>query len=154
MKKIIFLLFAALVLFPGDADAQGKGKGKSKGHGKHSYSKGPKKSGTVYTRTRVKGGPPPWAPAHGYRAKQHVYFPDYYTFYDPRRSGYVYWNNNAWSFSPTLPSFLAQVDLGRARIQIMGDIPLTTRPETHYRDYYRLYPPQPVGVVVPVPVIR
>lgn len=154
MKKILFLLIAVLVLLPGYSEAQGKGKGKGKGNAKHGYSKGPKRSGAVYTRTKVKGGPPPWAPAHGYRSKQHVYFPDYYTFYDPRRNGYVYWGSDAWVFSPTVPGFLAQIDLGRARIQIMGDVPLTRRPETYYNNYHRLYPPQPVGIVVPVPVIR
>lgn len=150
MKKILLLLLAAAVLYTVPAGAQGKGKGH--GHGK-GHNKAYKTSkGGAPARVKVKrGGPPPWAPAHGYRAKQHVYFPDYYTFYDPYRNGYVYWGSNAWVFSPTIPSFLATIDLGRARIQIMGDVPLTRHPELYYRSYHRLYPPQPVGIFVPVP---
>jgi hypothetical protein len=33
-----------------------------------------------YSKGKKRNGPPSWAPAHGYRAKNHVYFRDYYTF--------------------------------------------------------------------------
>ncbi|MCD6064772.1 MAG: hypothetical protein K0R82_2683 [Flavipsychrobacter sp.] len=106
----------------------------------------------VYTgQQRVKGGPPPWAPAHGYRAKQHAYFPDYHVFYDPNRGGYSYWQNNSWNFSPSLPGFLGGIDLGKARIQLLGDVPLTTRPETYYNRYSQLYPARSVNITVPIP---
>ncbi len=150
MKKV--LIAALLIIIPAalisnDAFAQGKGKG----HYKHKGGKGFKKE-VRYDQGRRGGGPPPWAPAHGYRAKNHVYFPDYYTFYDPRRNGYVYWNNNAWIFSPSVPSFLATVDLGRARVQVLGDIPLTSLPEPNFNKYYRLYPPSgTVNIHIPHP---
>lgn len=39
-------------------------------------------------------GPPPWAPAHGYRAKtRHIYFPDQNMYYDIQRGNYIYFNN-------------------------------------------------------------
>lgn len=90
-----------------------------------------------------RGGPPPWAPAHGYRAKHHVYFRDYYTFYDPYRDGYVYWYEDDWVFSRSVPSFMADVDLGSARIQLMGDIPLSRRPEYYFDRYAGRYPRDP-----------
>jgi hypothetical protein len=147
--------------------AQGKGKGRSKDNkGKsanvHKQPKGVRvnKGKTVkvrnqrvdgYSGFKPKGGPPPWAPAHGYRAKQHVYFPDYHVFYDPYRGGYSYWNNNTWSFSQVIPAILGSVDLGRARVQLLSDIPLTTRPELYYNRYSTMYPARSVNISVPIP---
>lgn len=85
-------------------------------------------------------GYPRWARAHQYRSKHHVYFRDYCTFYDPYRGGYVYWSSNRWIFTPNVPAFLANVDLGRARIQLMANIPLERHPEYYYEDYARAYP--------------
>lgn len=90
-----------------------------------------------------KGGPPPWAPAHGYRAKHHVYFQDYYTFYDPYRDGYVYWQEDDWVFSRSVPTFMANVDLGRARVQLMADVPLSKHPEYYFDRYAERYPRNP-----------
>lgn len=85
-------------------------------------------------------GYPRWARAHRYRARQHVYFRDYCTFYDPYRGGYVYWSSNRWIFSRNVPAFLASVDLGRARIQVMADVPLERHPEYYYDEYVHSYP--------------
>lgn len=166
MKKgLIFL--GALVMFSmtvtTDVAAQGKGHGKGNGHGNgHGHGneyrgngnghykqdkrvyKSVKQSNKVVVYNQKgsrRGGPPSWAPAHGYRMKQHVYFPDYYAFYDPYRNGYVYWNNRAWIFSAVPPPYMSGVNLNRARVQIISDIPLTTRPERYWNRYYNSYPP-------------
>jgi hypothetical protein len=99
----------------------------------------------VHHAPRHSHRPPAWARAHRYDMNRHVYFPDYYTFYDANRGGYTYWQNNAWIFTPTLPSFLVNVDLGRARIQVMGDIPLHAAPQGYYRQYHNRFPvPRPL----------
>ena len=159
MKLRTVLSIALMAFVPLCVGAQGKGKGKVKHakHGKHykpGKTHGHKGNKNVRYGRRIKNGPPPWAPAHGYRAKQHVYFPDYYTFYDPYRNGYVYWNNSNWAFSPSVPGFLTNVNLGGARIQLMSDVPLATHPETYYSTYSRQYPARSVNISVPVPVIR
>lgn len=60
-------------------------------------------------------GPPPWAPAHGYRAKtRHIYFPQYNMYYDMNRSSYLYLNGSQWSVSASLPSIYVGINLGRA----------------------------------------
>lgn len=60
-------------------------------------------------------GPPPWAPAHGYRAKtRHIYFPQYNMYYDTYRSSYLYLNGRNWAVSATLPSIFVGVNLGNA----------------------------------------
>lgn len=85
-------------------------------------------------------GQPRWAKAHRYQSRHHVYFRDYCTFYDPHRRGYIYWSRNQWIFSRSVPAFLAHVDLGRARIQVMTEVPIDRHPEYYYREYARSYP--------------
>ncbi|WP_276131712.1 hypothetical protein [Polluticoccus soli] len=165
MKLRRAIIGILMVMMPALGSAQGKGKGHDQGHGGGKPAKVNKGNPNVYkgksvkVRTqqpgvytgRVKGGPPPWAPAHGYRAKQHVYFPDYRFFYDPYRGGYSYWQNNGWVFSPTVPGFLGGVDLGKARIQLLGDVPLATHPELYYNRYSQMYPARPINISVPIP---
>jgi hypothetical protein len=60
-------------------------------------------------------GPPPWAPAHGYRAKtRHIYFPQYNMYYDMNRHSYLYLDGGHWSVSATLPNIFVGINLGRA----------------------------------------
>ncbi len=101
-----------------------------------------KNNGRNYTYVNVakRNGPPAWAPAHGYRAKNHVYFRDYQTFYDPYREGYVYRRNNKWVFSRSVPTFLVGVNLGNARMNLITDIPVNRRPEQYYSRYANRYP--------------
>ena len=91
---------------------------------------------------------PSWGAAHQYTGDKYVYFPDYYTYYEPDR-GYVYWNNGKWTTSSSVPSYMSSVDLNSARVQIIED--MSTRPETRYRTYMETYPAQKVEVTVPMP---
>ncbi|WP_420575635.1 hypothetical protein [Ekhidna sp.] len=57
-----------------------------------------------------KGGPPSWAPAHGYRAKKavsqtarYMYNPDYNIYYDRRKEAYIYVSFGRWVISSRLP---------------------------------------------------
>jgi len=94
---------------------------------------------------------PGWANAHRYNARHHVYFRDYNAFYDPNRGGYIYWYNNAWIFSPTVPLFMAGVNLNRARIQVINDVPFDARPEIYYDRYARRYP-RNVNIQINIPL--
>ena len=108
------------------------------------------------TKTKINIGMaqlPEWAAAHNYDAKAHVYFPDYYTFYDPARGGYLYWDKNNFTFSPNKPSFLEKVDLAKSRIQILKGLSLDLHPERNYPRYMKLYPANNQGNAnVPVPI--
>lgn len=72
-------------------------------------------------------GPPPWAPAHGYRAKtKHIYFPDQNFYYDVEKSVYLHLENGKWSVSVTVSSIYANINLGTARkveLEISGHTP-------------------------------
>lgn len=173
MKLRKVLTGMVVVLIPIFGFAQGHGHGHGRGH-RHGHP--PPKVVQVYPRNpyiyrdyrgrpvrvyerRVVGypgygrrvGPPPWAHAHRYRARQHVYFPDYRFFYDPYRRGYAYWYHNGWVFSPTMPGYMVGVDMGKVRIQVLNGIPLTTRPELYYHRYSRIYPSRIVNITVPIP---
>ncbi len=103
------------------------------------------KNGKTKTKTRTT---PSWGTAHHYNGDKYVYFPDYYTYYEPDR-GYVYWNNGTWTTSSTVPSYMSKVDMNSARVQIIDD--MTVRPETRYKTYMETYPAQKVEVTVPMP---
>ena len=53
------------------------------------------------------GGPPPWAPAHGYRAKhKYLYYPSSRVYYEKERETYFYYLDGQWRVSVSLPSYL------------------------------------------------
>ncbi len=126
-------------VFNGVAQTQ---KGKGSAGKKHSTGKH-KQSTTIQV--------PSWAPAHNYDAKEHVYFPDYYTYYDPVRGGYVFWKNGQWSFSPSVPPYMEKVDLSKSRVEILKGLSLDLHPEQNYPNYMKLYPPVHNYNDVPVP---
>ena len=72
-------------------------------------------------------GPPPWAPAHGYRAKtRHIYFPDQNMYYDIQKGVYIYFNNGKWAVSVRVPSIFVGINLGRStqiELDFYGDSP-------------------------------
>lgn len=72
-------------------------------------------------------GPPPWAPAHGYRAKtRYVYFPDQNFYYDLQSRNYLYINGGNWSISASLPRIYVGINLGgstQVELDFVGDRP-------------------------------
>lgn len=83
-------------------------------------------------------GPPPWAPAHGYRAKtRHIYFPDQNFYYDVQKQNYMYLSNNNWQISVDLPSIFGGINLGNAsqvELDFTGNNPYRYN-ETHIVKY-------------------
>ncbi len=175
LRKLLAGMLVVLIPIFGFAQGHGHGHGHGRGHG-HGHPGPPPNAVRVYPGNpyiyrgyrgrpvrvydrRVVGypgygrrvGPPPWAPAHGYRATQHVYFPDYRFFYDPYRGGYAYWYGNRWVFSPNMPGYMSGVDMGRVRIQVLNGIPLTTHPELYYHRYSNIYPSRVVNITIPIP---
>jgi hypothetical protein len=83
------------------------------------------------------GGPPPHAPAHGYRAKHHYrYYPSCSVYYDTHRRLYFYLMGDNWRMDVSLPHGL-HVDQ-RAFVSIEMD---SDKPYTHYKEHRRKYPP-------------
>jgi hypothetical protein len=90
-----------------------------------------------------------------FATKKHLYFPDYYAFYDPNR-GYVFWNEQKkeWNTSLQPPKFMSKVDMSKTRIQILEGLSLDLRPEQNYPNYMKLYPAHQNDPKVPVPNAR
>lgn len=69
----------------------------------------------VVPETAFAQGPPPWAPAHGYRAKtRYVYFPDQNMYYDLKARNYIYLSGPNWVVRATLPKLFVGINLGRS----------------------------------------
>lgn len=83
----------------------------------------------------LQADPPPWAPAHGYRAKHHkhykknhsyIYYPSSQVYYSPIVRKYYYMNNGTWITSPTAP---LSINLGKSvSIQLGGSVPYVYHP--------------------------
>jgi len=86
-----------------------------------------------------KGGPPPHAPAHGYRAKhqyQYRYYPSRSVYYDTGRGLYFYLKGNNWEVGVSLPNNL-RVELGDS-VSIELD---TDKPYIYHAEHVKKYPP-------------
>lgn len=74
-----------------------------------------------------KGGPPPWAPAHGYRAKtRQVYFPEHNFYFDVQKNVYIYLNGGNWQVGVRLPLIFAGIDLkgaNKVELELNTDTP-------------------------------
>jgi hypothetical protein len=92
----------------------------------------PPKGPPVYEKA-----PPPWAPAHGHRAKHHYrYYPSSYVYFDTGRGLYFYYEGGAWQVSVSLPTHI--------RIAVGDYVTLemdTDRPYTYHSDVVKRYPP-------------
>lgn len=104
-KFILLSIFCVVLIFIVNTEsalAQGKAKGKHK------------------TKYKKETGPPPWAPAHGYRAKtRYVYFTEHNFYYDNNQGVYIYMSGKNWEVSATIPSLFKNIDLtGAVKIDL------------------------------------
>jgi len=84
-----------------------------------------------------KGGPPPWAPAHGYRAKHHYrYYPSSRVYHDRDRGVYFCYKDGQWKMSVSLPSSI-RVDLNNYVSLAMN----TSKPYEWDHEVTKRYPP-------------
>ena len=97
----------------------------------------PGKSHPSCSKKAAKQGPPPHAPAHGYRAKnKYHYYPNAYVYFDISRQVYFYLEGDAWRMSASLPSSL-HVRLG-GYVTIAMD---SDKPYKHFKKHKEKYPP-------------
>jgi hypothetical protein len=82
------------------------------------------------------GGPPPWAPAHGHRAKQYQYYSSQQVYFDVQREVYFYYSDGDWRVSVSLPDSL-RVNLGEHVTLEME----TDQPYIYHADVVKQYPP-------------
>lgn len=90
-----------------------------------------------YKHPNKKGGPPPHAPAHGYRANHHYrYYPSSSVYYDSDREIYFYLKGDNWEVGASLPSSI------HLRLDDYVSIEMNTdKPYIHHHDHVKRYPP-------------
>lgn len=85
-----------------------------------------------------KGGPPPWAPAHGYRRKQaYRYYYDREIYYNVDKGSWVWIEAGGWRVGRRLPDKIVldpRVDRF-AIVELEGD-----RPEVYHAEVIKVYP--------------
>ncbi len=82
-------------------------------------------------------GPPPHAPAHGYRAKfDYYYYPDVFVYFDPSRRLYFYLEGDNWHVAASLPTYLRVRLGGYVTIQLDTDTPYV-----YFDEHRSNYPP-------------
>jgi hypothetical protein len=85
---------------------------------------------------KTKGGPPPWAPAHGWRKKhQYRYWPRHRVYYDTGRSLWFWLSGSSWQVGARLPLGL-NLTGGYVSIE-MG----TDKPYRYDKAVRKAYPP-------------
>jgi len=102
------------------------------------WGKGSDSDQSKSVENHKKTGPPPHAPAHGYRAKyQYRYYPSNSVYYDTDRRLYFYLKGDNWEVGASLPSSV-RVGLGDS-VSIELD---TDKPYNHYEEHVKKYPPK------------
>ena len=97
-------------------------------------------------------GPPPWAPAHGYRAKtRYVYFPDENMYYDLHSRNYIYLSGRNWVVRTSVPRIFIGINLGKSaqvELDFTGSRPYVQN-HIHVVKYkkYKKAKPQKVKVI-------
>jgi hypothetical protein len=87
---------------------------------------------------KKKGGPPPHAPAHGYRAKhKYRYYPSSNVYKDTERGLYFYLKGDKWEAGASLPLPLKE-SLGESvSLELETD-----KPYIHHTEHVKKYPPK------------
>jgi hypothetical protein len=84
-----------------------------------------------------KEGPPPWAPAHGYRAKhRYFYYPSSYVYFDTGRNLYFYFEGGQWRVAASLPAGI-KLNVNDYVILEMD----TDKPYQFHSEVVKRYPP-------------
>ena len=92
-------------------------------------------TGGVVVEEKSKGGPPPHAPAHGYRAKySYYYYPASYVYFDVTRKMYFYMEAGVWRTTISLPDSM-RVKLGDYVTIDMDDDEPYHEVESHKKTY-------------------
>lgn len=88
-------------------------------------------------RDQVKKAPPPWAPAHGHRAKhRYYYYPSAFVYFDIDRKVYFYLEGSTWRIVKKAPSVI----LSAPDEYVVIDLD-TDKPYIYFDEHKRKYPP-------------
>jgi len=128
MKRLVFLLTIGLLVFAFSSTCLAGGAISAQWGDSGKQSEAP-----VYKK---KSGPPPHAPAHGYRAKhQYRYYPSCNVYHEPSQELYFYMKGDGWAVGASLPTDLMS-SMG-ASVTLDMD---TDKPYEHNAEHLKQYP--------------
>lgn len=85
---------------------------------------------------RERGGPPPWAPAHGWRRKQiYYYYPEVEVYYYPAVARYYWLERGEWRVGTRLPTYYVIEEHRKIELE------LDFEPHTQHARIKNMYPP-------------
>jgi hypothetical protein len=85
----------------------------------------------------VAKGPPPWAPAHGRRAKhKYRYYPNASVYQDTGRGIWFYYKDGKWEVGANLPVHIKIGSSGSVTVQMDTDSPFI-----YHKEVSKRYPP-------------
>ncbi len=119
------VIFSSSTVFAGGSFSFKRGKDKKPENNqvKHTY------------KHKKKGGPPPHAPAHGYRAKhKYRYYPSKKVYQDTERGLYFYLKGDKWEVGASLPLPLREGLGGSVSFELETDKPYINHTE-HVKQY-------------------
>ena len=91
----------------------------------------------IYLPAPPEHGPPPWAPAHGHRAKyRYYYYPACYVYYDVDRRVYFHYRDAGWHVTVSVPAGI-RIDASDYVVLEMD----TEKPYQFHSDVVKQYPP-------------
>lgn len=93
---------------------------------------------TVYDTKKYKTkrkGPPPWAPAHGYRHR-YIYFPEHKCYYDIYEGYYIYRKGTLWVTSFVKPVFIINISTTK---KVELNIDSQPWPQVYFEQHIILY---------------
>lgn len=103
---------------------------------KISWGGGDKKETGRYRKQ--KGGPPPHAPAHGYRAKyKYRYYPDTRVYHCAERGLYFWLKGDNWEVGASLPLNLKDNSIDYVSLEIDTD-----KPYIYHAEHQKKHPPK------------
>ena len=133
MLPVVAMAFILPILLNfASVEAKNAGKGNPPGQVKKMGQ--PQHDNDRYSSGGKQGGPPPWAPAHGYRAKhRYSYYPHSQVYHDDSRGLYFYYRNGEWGFGVDLPDGIV-ISGDAVSLEMDVDRPYTWHDQV--RDYY------------------
>jgi len=95
-----------------------------------------RRPGTVIEGEKRGSGPPPWAPAHGYRAKHdYRYYPTAGVYFDISINRYFYYRDGSWQVSVSLPSAIRIDNDDYVHLELETD-----EPYLYYDEHRKKFP--------------
>lgn len=128
---LIVLLFSLSLMSKAQKN---HGKQNKPGFAKTHHKQSPDGKNYIVVKSTKRKGPPPWAPANGYRHR-YIYFPAHHCYYDNYSGIYIYLKNKVWVTSLNIPVFINPIKARKVELVIDN----VERPQIYFEQHLAIY---------------